>query len=43
LAPVRERIAKNAPPEYVYRDRLSTWDAVHELPSVERSLLNQTP
>jgi tetratricopeptide (TPR) repeat protein len=38
-APVRERIAQQAPPEYVYRKALSEWVSVHELPAVERELL----
>ncbi len=38
-APVRERIAKNAPPEYVYREKLARWTSVHELPAVERAML----
>lgn len=39
VARVRERIAENAPPDYVYRPRLATWESVHELPAVERELL----
>src|SRR5439155_1654765 len=39
LAPVRERIEKQAPPEYVYRPQLAVWEAAHELPAVERELL----
>ncbi len=38
-APVRERIARAAPPEYLYRRALSTWEEVHTLPAVERALL----
>jgi tetratricopeptide (TPR) repeat protein len=38
--PVRERIARKAPPEFVYRKSLSTWERVHELPAVERKLLD---
>jgi hypothetical protein len=38
-APVRERIARNAPPEYVFRPSLSTWEAAHTLPAVERAML----
>jgi Tfp pilus assembly protein PilF len=41
-APVRERIARNAPPEYVYRKNLARWTSVHELPAVERAML-ETP
>ena len=40
-APVRERIAKDAPPEYVYRPKLSTWEHIHMLPAVERMLLDR--
>jgi len=39
LDPIRERIRTNAPPEYVYREKQSTWISVHELPAVERRLL----
>ena len=38
-APLRERIARGAPPEYIYRKSLSTWQSVHELPAVERGLM----
>ena len=37
--PVRERIANNEPPSYVYRKKLSRWTSVHELPALERELL----
>lgn len=40
-APVRERIAKDAPPGYVYRPKLSTWEHIHMLPAVERMLLDR--
>ena len=40
-APVRERIAKGAPPEYVFRPKLATWERVHTLPAVERRLLER--
>lgn len=38
-APLRERIARGAPPDYIYRKSLSTWQSVHELPAVERGLM----
>jgi tetratricopeptide (TPR) repeat protein len=38
-APVRARLAKDEPPAFVYREKISTWEAVHELPAVERALL----
>lgn len=38
-APLRARIAGNAPPEYVFRKDLSAWQSVHELPAVERALM----
>ncbi|MBI5710683.1 MAG: tetratricopeptide repeat protein [Candidatus Eisenbacteria bacterium] len=38
-APVRERIASGAPPGYVYRPKLAVWEGVHELPAVERMIL----
>ena len=41
-APLRERIASNAPPEYVYRVKLARWTSVHELPAVERAMLGTT-
>lgn len=40
-APVRERIAKGSPPEYVFRPEISTWELVHTLPSAERRLLDR--
>jgi len=40
-APVRERIAKRTPPEYVYRPRIAVWEHVHTLPAVERRLLER--
>jgi tetratricopeptide (TPR) repeat protein len=40
-APVRARIARSAPPEYVYREKLSTWELTHALPAVERRLLER--
>ena len=40
-APVRERIASAAPPEYVYRPKLATWERVHTLPAAERRLLEK--
>ncbi|MFG6412582.1 tetratricopeptide repeat protein [Roseateles sp. DC23W] len=36
LAPLRQRIATNAPPQYVYRADKSGWFSVHELPASER-------
>ncbi len=38
-APVRERLASGAPPEYVYRPKLAVWEGAHELPAVERMIL----
>lgn len=40
-APVRERLAQEAPPGYVFRPKLSTWEHIHMLPAVERMLLEQ--
>jgi predicted Zn-dependent protease len=40
-APIRERITKQAPPEYVYRPKLAVWEQAHVLPAVERRLLDQ--
>lgn len=40
-APVRERIASDAPPGWVYRANLATWQPVHQLPAIERELLKQ--
>jgi tetratricopeptide (TPR) repeat protein len=40
-APVRERIARKAPPEYVYRPKIAVWEETHTLPAVERKLLDQ--
>ncbi len=38
-APVRERIANRAPPEWTFRASIATWQPVHQLPAVERELL----
>ncbi len=38
-APVRARIAAHAPPAYVYRAKIASWQQVHALPAVERRLL----
>jgi len=38
-APVVQRIASNAPPEYVYRKKIATWEEIHRLPAFERDLL----
>ena len=40
-APVRERIARKAPPEYVYRPKIAVWEETHTLPAVERRLLDR--
>jgi Tfp pilus assembly protein PilF len=40
-APVRARIARKAPPEYVYRPKVATWEEVHTLPAVELRLLEK--
>ena len=40
-APVRERISRKAPPEWVYRPKLATWEETHTLPAVERQLLEK--
>ncbi|HKQ57046.1 MAG TPA: hypothetical protein VJY35_04190, partial [Candidatus Eisenbacteria bacterium] len=40
-APVRERIAKDTPPAFVYRPKLAEWERVHALPAVERKLLER--
>lgn len=39
LAPLRERIASGAPPQYVYRPEKSGWFSVHELPASERRVM----
>jgi tetratricopeptide (TPR) repeat protein len=36
LAPLKQRIASGAPPQYVYRPEKSGWFSVHELPASER-------
>jgi tetratricopeptide (TPR) repeat protein len=38
-APVVERIERNAPPEYVFRAKVATWEQTHALPAVERQIL----
>jgi tetratricopeptide (TPR) repeat protein len=40
-APVEERIASGAPPEWTYRQDLASWETIHELPAVERELLRE--
>jgi len=40
-APVRERIANGAPPEWTFRASLATWQPAHQLPAVERELLKR--
>lgn len=41
LAPLRQRIAGGAAPQYVYRPEKSAWASVHELPASERRVLAQ--
>jgi tetratricopeptide (TPR) repeat protein len=40
-APVRERIARDAPLEWIYRADVATWVPTHQLPAVERALLEK--
>ncbi len=40
-APVRERIARNAPLEWLYRQDIATWVPTHQLPAIERELLEE--
>ena len=40
-APVRKRLQEAAPPEYVFRAKLSTWERVHALPAAERRLMEK--
>ncbi len=39
LAPLKQRMAAKAPPQYVYRPEKSGWFSVHEQPAVERFVL----
>lgn len=39
LAPLRQRMATGAPPQYVYRPEKSGWFSVHELPASERRVM----
>lgn len=39
VQPLRQRIARNSPPSYVYRAESGGWLSVHELPAWERRLL----
>lgn len=39
LAPLKQRVASNAPPQYVYRPEKSGWFSVHELPASERKVM----
>lgn len=43
LAPLRLRIAEGSAPDYVYLSQQSSWVSVHELPAVERGLLERLP
>ncbi len=40
-APVRERIANAAPPEWTFRANVATWQPTHQSPASERELLKQ--
>jgi tetratricopeptide (TPR) repeat protein len=40
-APVRERLNRAAPPEYVFRPKIAAWEQAHVLPAVERRLLER--
>ena len=35
------RISTNAPPEYVFRPKLSSWELVHTIPEVDRTQLRE--
>ncbi|MDZ4803263.1 MAG: tetratricopeptide repeat protein [Candidatus Eisenbacteria bacterium] len=39
VAPIQARLRENAPPAYLYRPKMATWQSIHELPVVERNLL----
>jgi tetratricopeptide (TPR) repeat protein len=39
LAPLRKRVAEEAPPEYVYREKWGSYREVHTLPAILRELL----
>jgi tetratricopeptide (TPR) repeat protein len=39
LAPLRQRIAAGAPPQYIYRADKSAWFSVHELPASQRRVM----
>ncbi|HEY8880721.1 MAG TPA: tetratricopeptide repeat protein [Roseateles sp.] len=39
IAPLKQRIAANAPPQYVYRPEKSGWFSVRELPANERQVM----
>ncbi|MET0518901.1 MAG: tetratricopeptide repeat protein, partial [Burkholderiaceae bacterium] len=41
IAPLKSRAAEGLPPAYVYRADKSVWLSVHELPAVERRVLEQ--
>ena len=38
-APVEQRVVAKAPPEYVYRKKLASWEQVHVLPAAEQAIL----
>jgi len=39
IKPLQQRIARNTPPGYVYRQMSAAWVSVHELPAVEKRLI----
>ena len=39
LKPIRDRVAGNTPPVYIYRPIAAAWMSVHEMPAVERRML----
>ncbi|MBT9492416.1 MAG: tetratricopeptide repeat protein [Paucibacter sp.] len=41
LLPLRQRLAADAPPQWLYRADKSSWVSVHQLPAVERGLLRR--
>jgi hypothetical protein len=43
LLDLRDRIARSAPPEYIYRKRWGRYEEVHALPAVERRLMEEIP
>ncbi len=41
LQPLQDRLDRRAPPSWIYRPKLATWEQVHVLPAAEKAVLEQ--